>query len=74
LIRFVLGYAVCDLNVVLLISLGCQKVDLSAFIIIYVELISHIKQLIVYDVFKIMRQVETVIHTTQRIEADVGVI
>ena len=67
------GY-ICHLNIILLCSFRCQEVYFLAVIVIHIYLVSHIKQLVVNDIFKVMRKIKTVVHTTDRIETNIGII
>ena len=73
-IRPFLGYAIRHLHVILQVAFTRQEVDLFAVVVENVKLVAHIDQLVVYDIFEVMRKVEAVIRATQGIEANVFVI
>lgn len=64
----------CNLYKIVFIAGTSQKINLSSGIVIYPDVIFHIKQFMVYDIFQIVRQVETVIRAAEGIESYVGVV
>ncbi len=73
-ICFFFRHAVSDLNIILLIIFCRQKIYFLAVVIINIHLISHINKFVIDDIFKVVRKVETIIHTTDRIETNVGIV
>lgn len=62
LVSLVLGYTVCDLNIILFVSGLSQKVNLLTGVIVHPKVVAHIYKLIIDDVFQIVSEVKSVIH------------
>ena len=74
LIRFLFGYAVRNLHVILLRVFARQKIDFFAVVFVYVYFVTHINQFVIDDIFKVVRNIVTVVHTAYRVETNVHVV
>ena len=74
LICLVFCYAISNLYVELLCALRCKEIYFFAVVVIYIHLISHINQLVIDDIFKVVSKIETVVHTANGIEANVCIV
>ncbi len=67
LVCLLLCHTVCYLYVVPFIPALSQEIDLPAVVVIYGNPVSHIDQLIVYDILKVMCQIISVVPAPDRI-------
>ena len=64
-VRLIICHTVCDLNEIVFITALGKKIDLFSAIVIYLDVIAHIDQFKIDNVFQIVRKIKTIIKTAE---------